>query len=87
MLCNLSADDGEWPEIFYPRDGKRLKRMDRLMKSMLEYARNCVEESDARDLIWAVLEEQAVLHGYTIEVNWSIHAPDALRRGWLNDKR
>lgn len=73
VLCNLSVEDGEWPEPVKGSCRKQLKRMGRLMKLAEEYAEQLGEDGlEGRDIVWKALDELAGKYGYTRGVNWSI---------------
>lgn len=69
LLADLSVEDGEWPETV---PVNRLKEMNRLMKALGYHASSLAAGPEHNSVIWFILDEQARLHGYTIEVNWSI---------------
>jgi len=68
LLCSLSCEDGEWPE------GPDLRGMTKSMRCLMKLATMYADmvSENALTLIWALLDEQAAFHGYTVEVNWSL---------------
>ena len=64
VLCEMSANDGEWPEGTGILK-KRRKRMKVLYSIMKDEADGCVPELEELDLIWGVLHSMCDRLDYT----------------------
>jgi len=67
-VCELSAEDGEWPEAAdHERLLERVRFMKELMDLMRDIAVRCLENER---LVWGVLTEQAHRWGFSPETQW-----------------
>ena len=67
-VCELSAEDGEWPEAAeHQLVLERVRFMKELMDLMRDIAVRCLENER---LVWGVLTEQAHRWGFSPETQW-----------------